>query len=167
MSGIFVHVSHDDSSIRAAMMGVIALGQNPAPIMRDLAAYGESSTRDRFHTETDPDGKPWKKSLRAQISGGKTLTKAGHLGDSITSDSGRDWAAWGSNMIYARIHQLGGVIKPKVAGGKLRFRLANGAFVSVAQITMPKRGYLGVNKDDEAEMISLVHRRIRGAAHAG
>lgn len=167
MSGISAQISYDDSSVRSALMGLIALGQNPAPVMRDLAAYGEASTLERFHTETGPDGKPWKKSLRAMLTGGKTLTQAGHLGDSITHDSGRDWAAWGTNMIYARIHQLGGVIKPKVAGGRLRFRLANGAFVSVAQITMPARPYLGVNADDKVEMISLIKRRLRGVAHAG
>lgn len=166
MSGVAFQVSYDDSELRSALMGMIALGENPAPVMRDLAAYGEASTRERFHTETGPDGKPWKKSLRAMLTGGKTLTKSGHLGDSMTSDSGRAWAAWGSNMIYARIHQLGGVIKAKIAGGMLRFRLANGAFVSVAQITMPKREYLGVNADDEAEMFALVRRRILGATHA-
>lgn len=166
MSGISFQISYDDSKLRSALMGMIALGENPAPVMRDLAAYGEASTRERFHTETSPDGKPWKKSLRAMLTGGKTLTKSGHLGDSMTSDSGRDWAAWGSNMIYARIHQLGGVIKAKIAGGMLRFRLAGGAFVSVAQVIMPARPYLGVNADDEAEMFALVRHRILGATHA-
>ena len=163
--GVSIQISHDDARVRSALMGLISLGQNPAPVMRDLAAYGEASTRERFHTETGPDGQPWKKSLRAQISGGKTLTMSGHLGDSITSDAGRDWAAWGTNMLYARIHQLGGVIKPKVPGGKLRFRLAGGGFRSVSQVTMPARPYLGVNQADEAEMLSLIHNRLRGAAH--
>jgi len=145
-------------------MGLVDLGEDTAPVMRDLAAYGEASTRERFETEIGPDGKPWKKSLRAMITGGKTLTKAGHLGNSIASDSGRDWAAWGSNMIYARIHQLGGEIKPKVPGGMLRFRLANGGFISVAKVTMPARPYLGVSEEDETEMIALIQRRISGAA---
>lgn len=167
MTGVSVQVSFDDAGLRGALMGFVALGENPAPVMRDLAAYGEASTRERFHTEAGPDGKPWKKSLRALLTGGKTLTQSGHLGDSVTSDSGHDWAAWGSNMIYARIHQLGGIIKPKVAGGMLRFRLANGSFRSVRQVIMPARPYLGVNEDDEYEMAAIIQRRIRGIAHAG
>ncbi len=165
--GVSIQISHDDARVRSALMGLISLGQNPAPVMRDLATYGEASTRERFHTQIGPDGQPWKKSLRAMLTGGKTLTESGHLGDSIASDAGRDWAAWGSNMIYARIQQLGGVIKPKVAGGKLRFRLAGGGFRTVSQVTLPARPYLGVNQDDEAEMLSLIHRRLRGAANVG
>lgn len=164
--GISIEVSIDDARVRSALMGMIALGQDPAPAMRDLAAYGEASTRERFDTETGPDGKPWKKSLRAQISGGKTLTASGHLGDSISSDAGRDWAAWGANRIYAAIQQFGGTIKPK-ASGTLRFRLANGAFVSAKAVTLPARPYLGVNADDEAEMLRLIEARIRGAAGMG
>lgn len=166
MGGVSFKVSYDDTRLRSALTGLIALGQDPAPVMLDLAAYGETSTRARFDTEIGPDGEKWKPSLRAQLTGGKTLTDSGHLRDSLTRDSGRDWAAWGSNRIYARIQQLGGVIKPK-SGGKLRFRLANGGFRSVAQVTLPARPYLGVNKNDEAEMISLIQLRLRGVLRAG
>ncbi len=166
-AGIRIEVSIDDARVRSALMRLISLGADPAPAMRDLAAYGEASTRERFHTETAPDGSRWKQSLRAQISGGKTLTASGHLGDSISSDSGRDWSAWGADSAYAAIHQFGGTIKPKMPGGTLRFRLANGAFVSTKSVTLPARPYLGVNAHDEAEMINRVLRLLRIAAQAG
>lgn len=170
--GIGIEVKYDDARFRSALMGMIRLGYDPTDAMRDISIYGEASTRERFETETAPDGSSWKKSLRAEITGGQTLTESGHLGDSITRDYGRDFAAWGTNMKYARIHQLGGVIKPKAVGGKLRFRLANGEFRSVDQVTMPKRPYMGVNAADEAEILRLIENRIRiaagmGGSHAG
>ena len=163
MSGISFDISYDDRSLRSALMGLAALCGNPAPVMRDLATYGAASTHERFEETIGPDGKPWKKSLRAQIVGGKTLTQAGHLGNSITSDSGPDWAAWGSNMIYARIHQLGGVIKP-VSKPSLRFRLAGGGFRTVREVTMPARPFLGINEQDETEMVAIIKARLKSAA---
>jgi phage virion morphogenesis protein len=164
--GIQFSIRYDDAAVRSAITGLIDLGRDPAPVMRDLAMYGEASTRERFETQTAPDGTPWKKSLRARLTGGKTLTQSGHLGNSITSDSGRDWAAWGTNMIYGRIHQLGGEIKPK-AGGSLRFKLATGAWVKARKVTMPDRPYLGVNEADEVELTRIVHAQFLRALHAG
>jgi len=166
MSGASFQVRVDDARVRSALMQVIALGHDPAPIMQEIAAYGENSTLERFDSETGPDGKKWKQSLRARLTGGKTLTDKGHLRDSITSESGRDWAQWGSNKIYARIQQLGGVIKPK-SSKKLRFRLANGGWRTVSQVTLPARPYLGISHEDEAEILALIRDRLAGTAHAG
>ena len=166
MSGVSFRVSADDAKVRAALMEVLSLGHDAAPIMQEIATYGENSTLERFDSETGPDGKKWKKSLRAQITGGKTLTDKGHLRGSITSDSGRDFAQWGSNKVYARIQQLGGVIKPKTAS-KLRFKLANGGWRTVSQVTLPARPYLGVSHEDEVEILAIIRSRLMGAAHAG
>lgn len=48
----------------------------------------------------------------------------------------------GSNVIYARIHELGGVIRPKTPGGKLRFQTKEGAWVTTDSVTIPARPYL-------------------------
>ena len=53
----------------------------------------------------------------------------------------------GSNLPYARIHQLGGVIVPKKAK-KLVFKGSDGATRAVDKVTIPARPYLGVSKDD-------------------
>lgn len=156
----------DDLDVRGALLRLIAFGRNPSPAMQEIAAYGESSTRMRFRWQQGPDGQPWKPSLRAQISGGRTLTQAGHLGDSVSSHAGRDFAEWGVNRIYAAIHQFGGVIKAKAARA-LRFAIAGGGFATVRQVTMPARPYLGVSGDDKVDILDIIERRIGGAAHAG
>ena len=159
----------DDAQLRAGLHSLIALGRDAGPIMADIAAIGESSTRMRFRTETGPDGQKWKPSLRARITGGRTLTKDGHLSGSISGRHGRDFAEWGVNRIYAAIHQFGGEIRAK--GGSLRFRLANGGFATVQKVTMPARPFLGISDDDRDDILDVIQARIQartqGGAHAG
>lgn len=149
----------EDARIRAELMHLIALGRDASPAMADIATLGERSTRRRFDTQVGPDGIPWKPSLRAQIHGGRTLTKDGHLVGSVSSGHGRDHAEWGVNRIYAAIQQFGGVIKAK--GGALKFRLASGAFITVRQVRIPPRPYLGVSDDDAADILDILQARIQ------
>lgn len=155
----------EDRQVLGALQRLIALGNNPAPAMREIAALGESSTRLRFRTETGPDGQRWKPSLRAQIAGGRTLTKDGHLAGSISANHGKDFAEWGVNRIYAAIHQFGGVIRAK--GKALAFALAGGGFAVVKAVRMPARPFLGVSANDSRDILDVIERRIGGAAHAG
>lgn len=157
--------SVEDGQVRGALLRLIALGNNPRPALRDIAALGESSTRLRFRLQRGPDGQRWKPSLRAQLVGGRTLTKDGHLSGSISSNVGKDFAEWGVNRIYARIHQEGGVIKAK-SGGSLKFRIPGGGFAVVKAVRMPARPYLGVNEDDRGDMLDIIEQHVGGAAHA-
>ena len=94
----------------AALSRLAVLGRSPRPIFKAIANYGESSTRLRFEHQRGPDGATWKPSRRVQKSGGQTLVKSRRLLRSITNAYGENFAAWGSNVAYARIHQLGGEI---------------------------------------------------------
>lgn len=155
----------EDRQVIGALQRLIALGNNPAPALREIAALGETSTRLRFRTETGPDGRRWRPSIRAQIAGGRTLTKDGHLAGSISSNAGKDFAEWGVNRIYAAIHQFGGVIRAK--GKALAFALAGGGFAVVKAVIMPARPFLGVSANDSRDILDVIERRIGGAAHAG
>lgn len=136
-----------------------AFAQRPKPLMEKLAYQGEVSTRDRFRSETAPDGVKWKKSLRAELFGGKTLTKDGHLGDSISSSATDTAALWGSNRIYAAIHQFGGEIRAKTAKG-LAFSLASGEGVVTRSVTMPQRAFLGLSDHDREDLLDETERFI-------
>ncbi|MGL4709437.1 MAG: phage virion morphogenesis protein [Aeromonas veronii] len=137
-------------------------GGNLAPLLKDIAATGESSTRARFADEEGPDGQKWVASLRKQLHGGTTLTgDGGHL-SAIQSDYSGTEARWGSNRIYAAIHQFGGVIKAKTSKG-LAFTLANGDGVITQSVTMPARPFLGINKDDEEDIVHLVRKYVNEA----
>ena len=161
MSGVKLQVVVNDQQITAVLGRLIATGQNLEPVMQDIAAYGEDSTEKRFQVGVAPDGTPWKPSWRVQERGGKTLIKSGHLQD-ISSDHGNDYAEWGSGLIYALIHQLGGEIRPKNKSA-LFFRLPDGSGRSVKKVTIPARPYLGINEQDEANIIDIVLENINAA----
>ncbi|WP_447588648.1 phage virion morphogenesis protein [Aquipseudomonas campi] len=133
-------------------------GQNPQPLLQQIAFQGENSTRERFSTQTGPDGQRWKSSLRVQLFGGKTLTKDGHLGDSVTSRADEHAAEWGTNRIYAAIHQFGGAIRAKA--GYLRFQIPGGGWSSKKQVTLPARPFLGVSTEDAQDILELASNYI-------
>ncbi len=162
MSGVKLQIDIDDRRIQQVLSRLIATGQNLAPVMEDIATYGESSTRDRFSRSVDPAGKPWKPSQRAQERGGKTLIDHGHLLDSIVNNAGKDFAEWGSNAIYAAIHQAGGEIRPKNKP-YLAFKLPDGGFRKIKKVTIPARPFLGINAEDEQNIIDIVINNINAS----
>lgn len=143
------------------------LGESPRPIFDAIGQYGESSTRLRFKKGIGPDGARWKPSARAQASGGQTLVQKGQHGGllgSITHRADNNSAEWGSNKIYAGIHQLGGEIRPRTAKS-LRFQVG-GRWVSTRRVVMPARPFLGVNAEDGREIQAVVVDVVQ-AAEAG
>lgn len=160
-----LEVKIDDARLMATLRRMMVNAARPQSAMQAIAALGEASTRDRFDTETGPDGQKWKKGHKR---GGRTLTQAGHLGDSISARHGRDFAEWGVNRPYAAIHQFGGVIRPKRKKA-LRFRLAGGkgAFVTAKKVTMPARPFLGISAEDRDDILHVLRKHYGGGAVAG
>jgi len=133
------------------------------PLMRNIGGYVRDAVRHRFEEQRTPEGRPWKPSLRAQLTGGVTLVDRGLLRDSYTDDAKSDRVEIGSNDPRARIHHHGGEITPRAARS-LAFRLANGAFVSTRSVTMPARPALGLSGDDEDEVRQLTIEYLEAAA---
>ena len=80
--------------------------------------------------------------------GGKTLDKESHLKDSIDYAATSDKVMVGSNLPYARIHQLGG----KTGKGH--------------KVDMPARPYLGVSEEDMDEVRETMADFLAGAFKA-
>lgn len=147
----------DLPAFEAIVGQLIARAADLSPLMSRIGMYGESSTIERFNTETAPDGSRWTPSMRARLEGGKTLTKSATAGlkGSITHTFDRNSAEWGTNKIYAGIHQHGGIIRAK-NGGRLAFRLpGNLQFVSPEQVVIPARPFIGLGDEDELEIPAL------------
>lgn len=164
MSGVKFQIEVDDREVNAALERLLAVGQSPREVMEDIATYGENSTRDRFMTGTGPDGNAWKPSHRVTEKGGKTLIDSSRLLSSITSQAGDNFAEWGSNAIYAAIHQVGGEIRAKTAKG-LFFKLADGTGRRVKKVTIPARPYLGINAEDEVNIVDIVNQHLAAVAN--
>ena len=113
-----------------------------------LATIGDalvSGTIERFGQEEAPDGTAWPLSHRAAAEGGKTLMDTARLRNSINSQATDDLVMVGSNVAYARIHQLGG----KAGRGH--------------KVTLPPRPYLGVSKTDIEEVKGILADFLSGA----
>jgi len=83
----------------------------------------------------------WQPSRKAS---GRTLIRHSTLRGSFHADSGPGFARVGSDLLYAGIHQFGGIIRPRQPGGYLRFKV-DGQFVSVRQVRIPARPMLPVD----------------------
>lgn len=126
-----------------------------------MEACGEalvSGTVKRFADQKDPQGKPWASTRR----GGKILNDSARLRNSIDYAVAGDTILVGSNVKYALIHQKGGVIKPKNKK-ILHFKTPDGKDVFVKSVTIPARPYLGVSKEDWAEIEATIKDFIGGA----
>ena len=78
--------------------------------------------------------------LRGQVLHKKTGRLAGSIESDVKAVSNSITGKVGSNLAYARIHELGGIIRAKNAP-YLIFKTASG-WVKTKQVKMPKRSYL-------------------------
>ncbi len=153
-------ISHALPGLRSAAAGLA----HSAPLLRQIGVYLVHSTHERFNAGTDPQGSPWKPLLPAYAAV-KTGTgiligsgMSGGLQGSITFDTGVDSVVWGSNKIYAAVHQFGAVIRPTKAKA-LRFFLGP-TLVIARQVTIPARPYLGLSAADDEEIAELAGRYL-------
>lgn len=84
-----------------------------SPATRSMARVLKTGAQLRFRSMRGPDGTPWPASRRAQEEGGQTLSLTRRLRSGITSAHDRKSATVGTNVAYAPIHQMGGVIRAK------------------------------------------------------
>lgn len=119
-----------------------------------LKAIGEAAKAmsvESFEEGKSPAGDEWKVSARAEEESGQTLVDNAVLKNSIGVAVSGDEAMVGTNVIYAAIHQLGGVIKPKSAKA-LQFKVSGG-FVVVKKVEIPPRPYLPDAEDPPSALI--------------
>ena len=164
MSAEFRLNTRGGHAIEVNLGSLVAALADKSGLMHDLGVAMEGFIFEKFETETAPDGTRWKPSLRAQTEGGKTLTDSSQLVSSRTSESGEDWAAAGTNKIYAGVHNDGATIRAKSAKG-LRFQLPGGlGFRRVMEVELPRRQFLGLSDRDELELIETAEDYVRGSA---
>jgi phage virion morphogenesis protein len=113
-------------------------------LMESVGEALVAGTLKRFQDEKDPQGNSWRPSARA-LAGGKTLTDTARLRNSIDSAVAGDTVFVGSNVVYSRIHQMGGM------AGKGR------------KVKIPARPYLGVSKEDWKEVEDTIKDFLVGA----
>lgn len=174
-----IDVKIDDARLMTQLRRMMVAAAHPQTAMQEIAAYGESSTRLRFRTQTGPDGQKWKQladSTLLRVMGPKARTKRGHTSAKairklsarqILIDSGQmvgsashrfggNYAEWGVNknvkkdgVNIAAVHQFGA----QAGRGK--------------KVTIPARPFLGISNDDRDEIMHILRKHFGGGTLAG
>jgi len=136
-----VHAEYNDSEFQSI---IDALSKASMPDLKKIAEFAgfelDYISKKAFEQEKEPvDGKNWE-SLKEPRSDGSTnpiLNYGGQLKRSLMFEAFPDGSViFGSNMIYARIHQQGG----QAGRGN--------------KTTIPARPYMGVPKDFDRRILS-------------
>lgn len=157
-----------DDAPSARFAAAAARGEDLRPALRAISAAGVAQTKKRFVTKRAPDGSTWKVTDKAT---GSTLIESALLLRSIAAQPPSDTAVeWGSNRVYAAVHQAG--IDRNVTV-RAHERQANHIFgrrlnrpvrftVSAhsRQMVVVARPYLGVNDQDMAEFGQIALRHV-------
>jgi len=169
--GVSISVNASDALDQLA--GYLQRIEHPRGMYERIGASLVASTQHRFETGIGPDGSPWPPSLRVLAHGGKTLVLSGRLMRSQTFIASDQGVEVGSNAVYAAIHQFGGIIrqaareavlhfKHNARTGRTRFAKANSKAnyakkveIGARTITMPARPFLGLDDDDNREIIAI------------
>ncbi|MDR3249392.1 MAG: phage virion morphogenesis protein [Treponema sp.] len=139
--------------------------QDRAVLLRSIGAEVEAQTQERFDTQTDPEGNPWKALAQKTkdyyiengFGGGSLLVKSGGLRDSVESQVSSWSVLVGATKIYAAIHQWGGDIVPKTAPA-----LFVPGYGRLKKVTIPARPYVGISSNNAAEIAIIVQQFIAG-----
>ncbi len=101
-------------------------------------------------------------SLFERATGGIVLNDSGRLKQSITMSADNSQVMVGSNLIYARIHQFGGIIKPKRSNA-LCIPIGGDRIVQVKKVEIPARPYLTITNKENSEIVNEAKEYIMEA----
>lgn len=146
---------------------------NTAPLLARIGEYLQDATRDRFKSQSGPDGSAWQPlqpryQRRKKQNKDKILTLRGHLRGQIHwQPDGDDAVLVGTNSKYGGIHQKGGTIQKPARQSTVHFGAGKAKHLFVKkkkakrslqvtvpahQVNMPARPFLGVNAGDQEEI---------------
>lgn len=100
---------------------------------------------------------------RTDLAGRKILQGEGELKKSVVEHVTNDYVEVGSSLIYSRIHQLGGVIRPKKAKA-LAIPLGGGKVLRLRQVKMPARPFLTLQESDYQTIVRIAHDYVTTGA---
>jgi phage gpG-like protein len=159
MTGVVVQATFASLDQVAARLNHLG-SFNKARLLDALGQLGENQTKRRIASEkTSPSGAAWKPNR----AGTSILQREGHMRDSIHHVVEGTFATrWGSGLIYAAIHQVGGTIVPKQAKMLCWTDPVSGALVFAEKVTIPARPYLGISAANAVQMQRLALSFVGG-----
>jgi phage virion morphogenesis protein len=155
----------DDSDIQEGLQRVLDAAGDLAPVLKNIGEYEAEETKDRFRDQLDPDGQPWEPLnalYKTTKKGPRILTgQTRSLSEIVWQLASQTSVEVGSNVVYARIHNEGGIIKPKSAAA-LVFSMGGQTF-KVKSVRIPRRTFLGINEEDRREIEAIIRDHFEEA----
>jgi phage virion morphogenesis protein len=180
--GVLVRIDGREAAL-AELQGYVERADDTRGMFDAIGAALVVSTQRRFEEGKAPDGSLWPPSLRALAEGGKTLVETARLMQSITHNAFQGSVEVGTNVLYAAIHQFGGTIRQAERTQTIyrrydarsdtlssrfvrrsRSNFAQDFTVAARDITIPARPFLGLDDDDETEIVRIAQDWLRGEA---
>ncbi len=176
MAGSHITVTVSPQTAEARLQHLQAILANPSELLAQVGEQLMRTTKERFKTQTSPDGNSWQAlqpryQRRKKKNKDKVLTLNGYLRRFITwQPDGQDAVKVGSNRKYAAIHQFGGTIAKKARQSTVHFGVgkAKHLFVKKSQavrskqvnigaheVTIPARPFLGLSAHDRREITEI------------
>jgi phage gpG-like protein len=184
-----IHLTLKGDVAEESLQRIIRAAENPEDALDAIGGYLVTATQRRFERETDPAGAKWQRlsPRTANRRIGRVRRGYAHilrvklrLYSSIVYQVSPGQVAVGSNLIYARIQQLGGTINVAEREQEIfqnydaktdhfdpRFRsrrhsnFARRVKIGAHTITIPARAYLGIDDDDRTEIAAKVEEFFR------
>jgi phage virion morphogenesis protein len=146
-------------AVKAAFEGLQARLADLTPVFEDIGDAMLNVTRERFNTQTAPDGTPWAPLSPAYQAikprnQDKILTLHGRLRGTLDYQADKDQVRIGTPSIYGATHQFGAA---KGAFGRTRFG------VPIPWGDIPARPFLGLSSDDEQELLDILNDHLSRA----
>jgi len=181
----------DDNEVLGALDRLHRAADNPRPAMDELGAHFVFSTQRNIELETAPSGQRWPalspRTAAKRVGTGRRgfdhmLRVKLRLFQSISYEALDASVEWGSNLVYARIHQLGGEIPMQPRRGTIRFKSirrkgggVRSRFVRLGTkgatekavsirghtVRVPARAYLGISAYDREQVPEIVSGYLR------
>ena len=144
-----VEIKIDNKEVNERLLDLAKRGENLRPLMKNIAGIFAYATEENFREEGRPDkwtelseitkeNRKKKKHWPGQI-----LQVEGNLASSVNTQYDDDSAVIGTNLPYARIHQLGGM-----AGTNKKVKI-------------PARPYLQLTDDDFDEILDAIKKFLK------
>lgn len=171
MAGVTMRFTLADAELMAQVDGLIARGGNLREPLDDIGQDMVSVTTRAFEESRSPEGVAWQPSAAAVAEGRKTLIDRGQRGGLMGSQSyivGANGVTYGTNVVYAAIHQFGGQIMRGDRRGSADAGTGFGQALAEAIVGyMPARPFIGRSEADQARWADTLAEYLAGAPAGG
>jgi phage virion morphogenesis protein len=162
MAASAFEIEVSDEAVHALLANLTARMNDLTPAMRPISQLLLDSIEEAFRLEADPvTGAAWAPLSPHTIAArektgnwpGKILQRLGHLAGSMSASSGADFAAAGTNVVYAITHQVGAA---KGAFGATK----KGQPIPFGDI--PARPFAGASPEAVESILDVLQRHLMG-----